>query len=151
MRFAFEYMLLTLELKWFQKTEISLPFICWLVYESVLESKCMHISWPTLTALSTIYYVYPSTKSSRVWRGRLGQWPVIHTYIHGLLRQKAAKHTTKQKNTQLNIRKNIISKRTKSTRNWTIKTPYIKSLIHSLFAQKHQIPTELHLEKKIKN
>jgi len=37
---------------------------------------------------------------------------------------------------------------TKSTRNRTIKTPFIKSLIYSLFAPKHQIPTELHLEEK---
>jgi len=58
--------------------------------------------------------------------------------------------TYNKANTQINIRKNIIPKRTKKYTKLNYKTPFIISLIHSLFAQKHKIPTELHLEKKNK-
>jgi len=58
------------------------------------------------------------------------------------IQQRRQKHTIKHKE------EHNIQKDKKSTRNWTIKTTFIKSLIHSLFAPKHQIPTELHLEEK---
>jgi len=73
---------------------------------------------------------------------------VIHTYIHTwFFKPEGSKTYNKADKTQLNIRKNIIPKRTKKYPKLNYKTPFIKSLIHSLFAPKHHIPTELHLEK----